>query len=197
MWGEPMEPLQEKRQVHPRNTLRKDLPPILLLVAVTFLLFSAPVVLSLLPELDSCSSTDRVTTPDAALAFAKDYIRQNKRIWETLGATSSDDLESILGPRLCWRWDRGAYFWDGDSHWSKPDYWKIYISWGCHRPHDEFHAMYFSECKRNPYIEGPGELAMARPAEEFQHRSVIGCGQACGTGAGPGQAKGQPTRPSQ
>ena len=150
------------------------------------------------PEADSCSPTDRITTPDKAVAFAKDYIRQNKRLWETLGAISPDDLESILGPRLCWRWGRGANFWDGDSNWDKPDYWKIYISGGCHRPHDEFHAMYFSECKSNLYIEGPGELAIARPAEEFQHHSIIiGCGQACSTGAGPGQANGQPRPPSQ
>jgi hypothetical protein len=160
-------------------------------------LFSAPFVLSVLPELESCSSADRITTPDAAVEFAKDYIRQNKRVWETLGATSADDLESILGPRLCWRWNRGAFFWDGDTNWDKPDYWKIYISWGCHRPHDEFHAMYFSECKRNLYIEGPGELAIARPAEEFQHHPHPWRGEPSGTAVGPGEAKGQPTPPSQ
>src|SRR5262245_44433343 len=101
--------------------------PILFLFSATFVVFGIFwLVANQIQEFDSCSSTDRITTPDEAVAFAKDHIRQNKRVWETLGATSADDLESILGPRLCWRWARGAYFGDGDSNWDKPDYWKIY-----------------------------------------------------------------------
>jgi hypothetical protein len=103
--------------------------------------------LFVVPELDFCSSTDRIATPEAALAFGKDKFRQDKSKWHSLGITSSEELESILNNGICCSAGRGDYFW------KIPDHWHVYIAGRSDRKYDFSYEVFLSECKRDFHVE--------------------------------------------
>jgi hypothetical protein len=137
-----VEPQQEKSPVHRRNTL-----PVLLFFALMLLFFSSPFVVLQLARLDFCSSTDRIVTPEAALAFGEDKIRQDKQFWESIGVTSTDEIESILNNGICCNAGRGDYFLD------KPDHWRAYIGGKREGKYDFDYEVFFSECKKDLHVE--------------------------------------------
>jgi hypothetical protein len=82
------------------NKLRTDLREILIIFAAAFLVLGAIFPLAyLIQDLDFCSSADRVATPEAALAFGKDYIRGISS-FQSANWSASKRYRSELGPTI-------------------------------------------------------------------------------------------------
>jgi hypothetical protein len=93
-----------------------------------------------------CSVAKRIVTPQAALSFGKDHIRQDKRFWESIGVSSPDEIDSILNPGCCSA-GRGDYFINDN------DRWRVFISAERRGHYDFQYEVFFSECRTNVRVE--------------------------------------------
>jgi hypothetical protein len=94
-----------------------------------------------------CWSSERIVSADAALAFGKDQIRQDKRFWESIGVTSPEEIEGILNNGICCNASRGDYFINDRSRW------KVYIGGASSGRYDFQYEVFFSECKKDVRVE--------------------------------------------
>src|SRR6266571_1759143 len=56
-----------------------------------------------------CFPSSRILTPEDALAFGKQHIRNDKNFWSGIGVAASDEIDALLTQSCC-RVGRGDYF---------------------------------------------------------------------------------------
>jgi hypothetical protein len=150
-WGEPMESQRENSDnvqrtldLRARQSRRNSLPGLLFLFGAMFLLFGFFYFFS---HVQFCAAEERIVTPEAAVAFGKDYLRQDKSVWKAFGITSSEKLESILNTGICCSASRL------DSFWDNPPNWRVFIGGQINGKYNFSYEVFFSECKRNPHVQ--------------------------------------------
>jgi hypothetical protein len=100
-----------------------------------------------------CSSSERILTPEAAVAFGREHLRKNKYFWRWLDVQDPLEMESILAD--CCGAARGDYYI------KDPSRWRLYLSVRKLGEYDFQYELFFSECGKNVRAE---KLAVPFPS---------------------------------
>jgi hypothetical protein len=93
-----------------------------------------------------CAPSEMIQTPEAALAFGRNYIREQKNFWEGL-EVSPAEKEKILTQDCC-TVSKGDYF-IGDRH----RRWDVHMGGQTTSGRQFTYDLFFGRCKRDPRPE--------------------------------------------